>query len=528
MAFAFSTPQLQQQLPSLFQTLQPQQQKQPSIFQTAQPQRQQQPSIFQTPQPQQQPSIFQPPHPQQQQQQPSIFQIPQPQQQQQFSQLPSFGQQPQQQQAPQSQQQAPPPQQQLMLFTADGSPTSNNTKFVDLHPDSQKLLLQIEERIQEYRAESERLDQCFRLYDSSVSSDHFELDASRILQELGGITTSIEREKFSVQDLMKKVNDMMWHTEFAVRSYMMLRPRFLRPNVPAASGIGSASQTVGAAGTSGQTNQLMTSSISPSFEFYSGIPKRPSQFMHHTAARFKEYLTECCRWIEELEQLVLMDTDKTSSKSLEALPRVMTNVYDYFIHVATKVENLHQYVESMKMAYLADHQRRGDGNDPFLEANRREAAKQESAARRVHPTSHLLANYSRPVTQAAGIFASSTASISSAPQLSSGTTAASSASSSFLFLTPTASAQSSSLFGSAGFTPQSTPFGTASTSLFGSTRAPSGFGINTASFSSTPAVGSSPLFTTPSFGTGAATGSGASFGAASYKSSRPESHSTRH
>ena len=34
----------------------------------------------------------------------------------------------------------------------------------------------------EYRDESQRLDQCSRLYDSSVSNDGFELDASRIVQ----------------------------------------------------------------------------------------------------------------------------------------------------------------------------------------------------------------------------------------------------------------------------------------------------------------------------------------------------------
>lgn len=38
------------------------------------------------------------------------------------------------------------------------------------------------EKILEYRDESQRLDQCGRLYDSSVSSVGFELDASHIIQ----------------------------------------------------------------------------------------------------------------------------------------------------------------------------------------------------------------------------------------------------------------------------------------------------------------------------------------------------------
>ncbi|KAM1018802.1 hypothetical protein ACFX13_040988 [Malus domestica] len=86
-------------------------------------------------------------------------------------------------------------QQQLYLFTNNKTPASYGTKWADLHPDSQKkILLQIEERILGYRDESQRLDQCSRLYDSSVSNDAFEHDASRILQELRGIGTSIDRQ----------------------------------------------------------------------------------------------------------------------------------------------------------------------------------------------------------------------------------------------------------------------------------------------------------------------------------------------
>lgn len=38
------------------------------------------------------------------------------------------------------------------------------------------------DKIREYRDESERFDQCSRLYDSSISNVNFELDASRIAQ----------------------------------------------------------------------------------------------------------------------------------------------------------------------------------------------------------------------------------------------------------------------------------------------------------------------------------------------------------
>uniref|UniRef100_A0A0D9XEE8 Uncharacterized protein n=1 Tax=Leersia perrieri TaxID=77586 RepID=A0A0D9XEE8_9ORYZ len=415
---------------------------------------------------------------------PSPFQFNLTQQQQQQSQ-------PQQQAAPVAQ----PPQQQLMLYTADGKPAGYNTKWEELHSESQKALLQIEDKIREYRDESERLDQCSRLHDSSISNVNFEHDASQIAQELGGTTTMMEREKASVQELMTIVNEMMRNTEFAIRSYMMLRPRFIRPGAGANGGGSNPSGPTGS-----QSNQPVA--LAPTIDFYSGIPKRPSLFMQQTVNRFEKYLGECCKWIAELEQLVQMENNKRQSASLESLPKVMSNVHDYFIYVASKVENLHQHVEPLKAEYLRVLRLFGDVNDPFLEANRREAAKQEAAARRVHPTLHLPAPV-QPTTQNAGtltsqpqqsLIPSGATSSSAFPSFS---TPASAPSSSSLFSTPTTPTLSTNLFGTSGSAQLSTPFGTVSTPTLGSTPAPSGFGSTTPSFASTPALGGSTLFSTP-------------------------------
>nr|KYP66675.1 Peroxidase A [Cajanus cajan] len=436
-----------------------------SLFATPQQQQQQ-------PQPQQQ-SPFQP-------QQSSLFLPQQQQQQQQF----------------QPQQQQPQPQQQLFLFTNDRTPASYSTNWADLHPDSQKILLQIEERILEYRDESQRLDQCSRLYDSSVSNDGFELDAGHIVQELGGISTAMERQKTLLQELMSTVKDMLRNTEVAVRSFMMLRPRFLHPSGGTSSAT-APSQTPGATIAASSSSQP-TSSIVPVFDFYSGLPKKPSPFLQQTVLRFEKYLVECHQLIEELEQLLLLDSERNASSNgsslLQSLPKVMTNVHDFFVHVAAKVENIHQYIESMKSAYLADRRRRGEVNDPFLEADRRETARQEAASKRVHPTLHLPAN-SQPSTQVAGLFSSSgTQAALTAPQTSAATSSSSSGSGFSLFSTPS-SASSSSMLSSLFATP--TPAPGPQTSLFGST-------------TSVPGAASTPsLFgnTTPLFGTAQATNS---------------------
>lgn len=91
--------------------------------------------MFSTPQQQQPQSLFQ--------SQPQLFQQSSPLfPQQQQPQFPQQYQQPfLQQQQPQQQQQQ---QQKSYLFTNDKAPASYSTKWADLHPDSQKILLQIE------------------------------------------------------------------------------------------------------------------------------------------------------------------------------------------------------------------------------------------------------------------------------------------------------------------------------------------------------------------------------------------------
>jgi nucleoporin p58/p45 len=158
----------------------------------------------------------------------------------------------------------------------------------------------------------------------------------------------MEREKASVQELMTVVNEMMRNTEFAIRSYMMLRPRFIRPGAGANGGGSNPSGPAGA-----QSNQPVA--LAPTIDFYSGIPKRPSHFMQQTINRFEKYLGECCKWIAELEQLVQMENNKRQSASLESLPKVMSNVHDYFIYVASKVNLLfhtHTAVELLKCIYF--------------------------------------------------------------------------------------------------------------------------------------------------------------------------------
>lgn len=193
--------------------------------------------------------------------------------------------------------------------------------------------------------------------------------------------------------------------------------------------------------------------------------------------------------------------------------RIFPALRSFFIFICEfyamfQVESIHQYIESMRTAYLSDQRRRGDGNDPFLEADRREMARQEAAAKRVHPTLHLPAA-PQPTTQVAGLFASTGApGVSNAPQTSGAPLSSSSGMGNSLFAATPASTSSSSLFSTPATTagnlftssiasPQSSLFPSSSPSMFTSASTPSLFG---GSAPASAAAGTS-LFSTP-FGSG--------------------------
>ncbi|XP_025794985.1 nuclear pore complex protein NUP58-like isoform X2 [Panicum hallii] len=352
------------------------------------------------------------------------------------------------------------PQSQVrMLYTVDGGAAGYETKWDELHPVCQGLLLQIEENIREYRDDSERLDQCSHFDD--LSPFNFEFDAGQIIQEAVSISTIMNREKISIESLMTVIKEIMCNTDFAIRSYVKLRPRFVRLSTGIANHSGSSDAQT-------DFSQLLT--MAPSFHHCSSATRRPSPFVQQTVARFEDHLGECCKWILELEQLVQIKNDKTFAESLESLSKVMSNIHDYLIHVASKVEHIHQSAETMKTQYLKDQQCRGDLSNPFHKANRREEAKQQATAGIIHPMLHL-SPLGQPTTLVAVPM------ISSQLQQTSFPIVATSPSSypalplpSVLpsFSMQTSPAPSTNPFSSSGSVLQSTPFGSLSTLELGS------------------------------------------------------------
>lgn len=189
------------------------------------------------------------------------------------------------------------------------------------------------------------------------------------MQELSAVGGALERETAGVRESQAEASLLLLrHAEVAVRSFLSLRPRFI----------------------AAQAHM---------YDFYSGMPAKPSPFLQQTVmryavcffcfnsryrrlsalpispgaclenstgvqllcatqssyslsdgiyllwtafSRFENQLAEYRQRIEEMERLLLVNTEKENSYGsqlslLQSLPSVMTNVHDFFIHVAAEV-----------------------------------------------------------------------------------------------------------------------------------------------------------------------------------------------
>lgn len=158
-----------------------------------------------------------------------------------------------------------------------------------------------------------------------------------VCQQIRGLCIAHQKEHILAEELRDVSMKILRATDDAVRSYTELRNKFHLPSSIRASSVHTSTQMAGLAG-------IYSAADQPSMPFpaASGFPfmiARPSSFMLKTLARFDQYLTKISQQIVELEQLVQPTSEFSSSSvsSLQSIPRIMSNVHDFFIHVAAKV-----------------------------------------------------------------------------------------------------------------------------------------------------------------------------------------------
>lgn len=412
------------------------------------------------------------------------------------------------------------PVQQILLLAKSSDPqkppqpAAYSTRWEDLHPESQRILLQIEEKIIEYRDESVRLEQCQRLQDSPSMKNDFQEEIGRIAQDLASLQSSFVGEEASLQPLLAICQQLTQFTEYAMRVMFTIYERYpslkpgnqLSPPLPTPGTMGamfiaSSTETSGPRGPS--------NTLSP---FTIGISPRPDPFLEHSVGRMEAKYTDCQQMVEELEKVLRpfarnrgIESDTGDSSLAEVLPNALQNLHQFFVHVAAKVESLHVLVESARSAFLAQRRRQGNTRDPFVEADRREAAKKEAASKAL---SRGLPQPSQPSQQTLQVTSAGTAPVPLGPSPARGTTSPGfslfgSAPSAIVGTTPTVGLSSGAPSGSSllGTPPSTSQFG-GGASLFGSFPAggaASGSSLFGASSGTTSifGAGSTPAFGTP-------------------------------
>ncbi|GAX73969.1 hypothetical protein CEUSTIGMA_g1419.t1 [Chlamydomonas eustigma] len=232
-----------------------------------------------------------------------------------------------------------------------------STRYDDLPPDSQKDLQEIQREIGSYREDCEKLDRDQRLHDSVYMKKSLEDETNSLKQSLQGMLNSIQTDDEGLINFREKVLTLMRNTEHAVRTYQ--RTKLWRDAPQQYKG------------------QMMPPQVQ---ELLSSPVLLPSPYLTLAIQGFQQTLENYQQVISELEQalpsnggslLAALGAPGTSEASiLQALPVVISHMHDYFVHVAAKLEKLHQEVQHYKDVYVSQRRSEGDYSDPFAETRR--------------------------------------------------------------------------------------------------------------------------------------------------------------
>lgn len=120
-----------------------------------------------------------------------------------------------------------------------------------------------------------------------------------------------------------------------------------------------------------------------------GPPVLPSTFLREAIGGFLDRLRQHQAAVTELEAVLLgpggaghaLRRGGHASDGLQALQGALTNVHDFLIHTAARLQALDDRVAGARDSHLARRRAGGDYSDPFAEEERRQAKRVEHQPR---------------------------------------------------------------------------------------------------------------------------------------------------
>jgi len=251
-------------------------------------------------------------------------------------------------------------QQQLITYS---------TKYDSLSPQIQKELQDIQREISNYREDCEKLDRDQRLHDSAALKRSMEDETSSLKAALQGMLNAIRADDEQLTDFREKVMALLRSTESAVRTFQ--RSKLWR----------DAPQQYKGQMMPPQVQELLASPV-----------VLPAPYLESAIAGFADTLDTYRQVVSELESALPPSafTGGDDAALVAQLPTIVSHMHDFFVHVAARLEQLHNEVERSKAAFLEQRRAGGDMTDPFLASRRYElhAAASGSKLVTLQPASH--------------------------------------------------------------------------------------------------------------------------------------------
>ncbi|KAK9916411.1 hypothetical protein WJX75_002273 [Coccomyxa subellipsoidea] len=265
---------------------------------------------------------------------------------------------------PQAQQQQPSAQYQV-LVTKENKPILHSTAWDDIHPEGQKYLLELEKLVLQYREESRQLDECERLKDSRQLKQGLKQDERAVKQLLQMLENDLRVNNDTIAAFRERVLQLLRDTETGVRAFQ--RSQKWREAAKASQG------------------QVLPPAVR---EQLSGAVVLPSLFLRDTIPSFQEGVAQYAAIAADLQRVLPASTAPTQQRpgaedALQALPGALANLHGLLMHVAARLDSLHERLADAKQAHLIQLAAEGDDRDPFAEAEERERRRSQDVKRRL-------------------------------------------------------------------------------------------------------------------------------------------------
>ncbi|KAK9810611.1 hypothetical protein WJX73_004479 [Symbiochloris irregularis] len=263
----------------------------------------------------------------------------------------------------QQQQQRLPALNAQTLVTANNQWANHSTKFSDIHPEGQKELRRLEQFIRQSREQCQELDQCSRLHSSSrQQKQEMEQQAQALKQALQRSATRHIVDEQEATAVRERVLQLLRDTDAGMRA--LQRSSYFLKHV-----LGSQAQVL----PPNTRDRLL------------GPVRLPSDFLRQSMQSFEAMAEQFA--VVVTQQLAPLEADARQDageqEGLQALPASLSNLHDYLVYVAARIERLSDSLASARSAFLAARRQAGDYTDPFAEAEEQAAAASQASKQHI-------------------------------------------------------------------------------------------------------------------------------------------------